>query len=230
MKTTKISALFGTALLGLTAGSVSAATVISSEDAYVKGSGSTGGDSAADNMNLKWVNNDANLTRKGYVQFNTSTLESAFDTASLTFTVKSFSNSGSSGFNLQLWGLNDTGSEGFDETTITSANAPGNSSDDTFNSEMTLLETLNISTNVDEGATLTFSAASLKTFLEADTNDIAVFGLVLNGNANDDQPRLYTKEAVDLADRPTLVTTVIPEPSSIMLGAIGALALLRRRK
>ena len=94
-------------------------------------------------------------------------------------------------------------------------------------SQVTSLGTLD---NVSAGDTATLSNPALLTFLQGDTNDIVTLVLVRTSSGGSGNSVFLPSTTGNIAERPQLTFTVIPEPSTALLGGFGVVLLLRRRR
>ncbi|MFA5204239.1 MAG: DNRLRE domain-containing protein [Lentisphaeria bacterium] len=180
----------------------------------------------ADNGYLSVVTYNSNWSRKTYLRFDTAGLTGTVQTASLRL---DFVNVGSA-TTLNVYGLNDSASgQNWGESAITWNNAPGNDTSSSTGMDAgstTLLGSFAVNGN----GFANLSAASLATFLNADTDHLVTFILVPTAGVN---VQAYSKDVTvaTSAMYPTLSGTV-PEPASalILLAGAGSLALGRRRR
>jgi hypothetical protein len=81
------------------------------------------------------------------------------------------------------------------------------------------------------GLNTTEASADLDNFLAADTDGLVTFIVNLEEVANDSEDFFFdTKEATDGIAPSLFLPNAVPEPSTALLGALGFLGLLRRRR
>lgn len=190
------------------------------DDAYVDyDNGSTNYGASATLNVISW--NTANFdVKKSYLQFDLSGIP---DTATITSAVLSlYSVPGSPPFApypkaVYAHHLDDT----WDESTLTFYNRPYMMSETTSN--WTLADTD------------TWNSWDVTAWAQADNHagdDVLTIGLAENGTYGQTGVYFYfaSKEHGNVALRPSLVMDVVPEPAGLSLLAMGALALLRRRR
>lgn len=114
------------------------------------------------------------------------------------------------------------------ESTLTWSNSgysygSGQSLNDATNfSDLVNLGTLTGVTQSDQGGSVNFSSAALDSFLNSDSNNITTF-LVRNINGTGSFNGFYAREHSS-SNGATL--TVIPEPSSVLLAALGLITVI----
>ncbi|MFN4806600.1 MAG: PEP-CTERM sorting domain-containing protein, partial [Akkermansiaceae bacterium] len=82
---------------------------------------------------------------------------------------------------------------------------------------------------VASGNTLSLSNAALLNFLNADTDGKVTF-IIGAPKVSGDPAFFFASEEHATLAAPTLNFTAVPEPSAALLGGLGFLALLRRRR
>ncbi len=187
-------------------------------------------------------------TRKGYIRFDVSSLNFTVTTATLSLEAHVIGLNAGTTRTINVYGLIDGANDGWDSASMNWANAPANvtTSGSDFTAAATLLGIFTLVANddntpntADPGPTFDFSSAVLTSFINADTNGLVTIMLSADntGIPNDDGKNAAfatentTINGTDPAvfrSAPTL--TLIPEPSSALLGGLGALLLLRRRR
>jgi hypothetical protein len=219
----------------LLAGSSSALTLTPVADTYVQ-INSTANNSAATQMLVKNQNNNQN-ERISFLRFDGAGLTGGdVDTASLDLKIVSFSNKAN--MTLQLFGIIDGGfNEAFDATTLTYTNSgyttaaePDNNVIDGLLFDGAPLATFSLLNTANIGDAISFSSASLVSFLNANSNaDIA---FLITTSTLHDQVLLGLGTSENAGNGPQLNYTVVPEPSSMTLAFLGGLGLfaLRRRQ
>ncbi len=229
MNANKISTLLGSAFLASSAYS-HAASVFATHDTFVKRDEKTLDAGSQESVLLKTQNGLTN-TRIAFLGFDLSTVTQPVTAVSLDLHVFSIDST----LNYNLYGIPEgNADESFDESTfnfngsdvVGGGGNPDNSLDE---SKLTLLTTFTLTTSQEE-TRISLSDANLLAFIQADTNDRVSF--VINSSSFDNAVVAIASSETTVVGRsgPSLEITTVPEPSSLMLGAIGALALLRRRK
>lgn len=249
--------LFGCCLALLGTASPSAAAIITTDDGngadtYVERGAGTSNFGTSPNLTVKrgTADNSSN-NRQGFIRFDLSSVSPGtgspgndIESAILQLTVQTFSNAtGTAMFNIYGY-LNGQGSENFGETTLTRNTAAGIiDSATSINTALPIwanggnpLAQLTL-TNGDAGKTFDISTPELLAFLNADTNNLVTFVVtrLTTGNSTTDNALnsgFAAREHETLAP-PTLVLTMIPEPSSVGLGILlagGVAATVWRRR
>ena len=120
-------------VLGLGSVAAQAATIPLAADAYVRsGAGNVGVNfGTATDINVKAGDEsvDANITRKGYLRFDKSSLTGPVNSSVLTLTIQNnqVNDTGLAGAVFHVYGVNNgVTNENFGETTINYTNAPAN--------------------------------------------------------------------------------------------------------
>ncbi|MEM6331887.1 MAG: DNRLRE domain-containing protein [Planctomycetota bacterium] len=210
-------------------------------DAYVgHGNDNNVNYGAATTLNTtRWINNFLGNSDKTWIRFDLNgatpgTITDAEFSLALADETARFGI-----FDFEVYGLNEgvsgeapAGSGGWDEATITGANAPGNVVTSTFEvdaAETTLLGTFTKPVfNPQAGETVGITAgpgSDLVNFLNADTNGVVT--LIVVRTTEDNRPNLFASKENGAIDGPSLSLTV-PEPGSLSLAALGGAMLLRR--
>lgn len=223
--------------------------VVAEADSHVQG------DTAAvtnfGNLSLNEIKGGGSTAsrRKFYIRFSTNDITDDATAVALTLNVERIG--GAIPHTLRLYGLidgyaggnnfngatnggetvNDLG-ESWGELALTCENAPGEdgSSFSMASTAMhggTFLQTLAVA---GDATTITFDAAALTSFINADTNGIVTF-IVTDETAESQSSRFYSREHTpgNDADAPRLSVSVVPEPASMGLLTVGALIVLARR-
>ncbi|MDA3875326.1 MAG: PEP-CTERM sorting domain-containing protein [Kiritimatiellae bacterium] len=177
--------------------------------------------------------------RLGFFRFNISTYTGGSSSGSY-FTLKPLEQVSSTPQSFEIYGIVDGGaSENFIETGTGSQTwnnsgygyGSGETLSDSANfADLVNLGTLSGVTNEDEGTSVHFSSAALDDFLNNDGNNIVTF-LVYNTTGTGSFNGFESKETSGIDTGSTL--TVVPEPSSVVLVALGlvaALGLARKRR
>ena len=225
-----------TAAAVLTAPTSSAAVLdaVVSDDAWVQADGQRFND------NRLRVRDDASPgnVRKSFIEFTLPALPAGEVINSATFSV--FDLETESGKNLgvsnerivQVFGVTDESVEGFDEATVTYANAPGNAADGSSAAPAatTLLGTLDIGASQTANQARSLSNAALADFLSSDTNGTVTFALVSTDNNGMSTISFGSSENATISGPALSVVTVVPEPATTSLLAAGGLLALRRRR
>ncbi|MFW6163028.1 MAG: DUF7594 domain-containing protein [Planctomycetota bacterium] len=208
--------------------------VTPSEDSYVRlgQSGTNFGD--ADQVVVK-DSGGGGTTRKGYLQYDLSTVNTPLADAMLALTV-SMNNSGGgnpapSNFLVQVFGLNDgLPAEGWDEDTIDWDNAPANASANNFTADATFLGEFEVTDQDDVGSLVTFSNQQLLDFVDADTDGLLTLMLRREGGNSSNNLGFASTEHDLLQPVSLVLAPNIPEPTTLALLGLGALGLWRRRR
>lgn len=218
--TTAIALLMAAA----TAPGATAAIISSNADTYVKsGSNATTNYGSEEDLELRSSDTSSgDNRRKIYLQFDLSAYTD-ITAASLTLTLD-VALGGSRSF--VLYGLNTDTS--WAEGTINWNNAPANdtTSGTAFTAGATQLATLSASSGATGQLTFTFDTDAV-TFLNNDTD--GVITLMLTKLSNGGLDYFQSKETPD-GTAPFLTITAAPEPGSLVLIGLGALAMARRRR
>jgi hypothetical protein len=170
-----------------------------------------------------------------YVRFDLSGYTpGSFTTATLDLTSAALVDSPAIGNTFYVWGLrNSQNGDGWGENTITYNNAPGltiGGGVATLDIDTTTKADLLFTTiQVANGGTISMTNAGLLSFLNADTDGKVTFIIGAPAALGDPSFLFASEEHATLA-APTLNFTVVPEPSTALLGGLGLLALLRRRR
>lgn len=212
--------------LSLAAESASAAVIVSTDDFSVRRNTGTATVQASPLHPKLNTTTNMSFDRFGIIRFDSADFGSTVTAATFQITASSNASDyaiGSATFT--LWGVIDGDAQ--DEAVTTAGYLPNalgalfdNSADMVDSSQLVNLGSFSAST----GETVNFNPASLLTFIQADTNDIVTFAITRN-TQNDLNSVLLDNTSLT---PPTL--TIIPEPSAVMLGGIGMLSLLRRRR
>ena len=234
------------ALLPLLATASHGATIVTNADSFIqRGNGSDtlantnfGGD---DGLIVK--NSGATTdTRKIYLLFDLSTITSTITTASIDLTL--LTNSGTSTKTLSFdfantltYTFNEIDTVENMNTGIDWVNAPNNGSGNALTGNTTYLSGQSIASSVASGTILSYGNAALVNYLndEIDNGDQQALIIIrrTDGSSSDNLV-FYSRNngAVDGTTiiAPTLNFTVVPEPSALLLSALGSLALLRRKR
>jgi len=215
-----------------------AATIITDADAHVW-KGATDNTNYGSSTQLQVQDFSSTSSLLAYVRFDLSGYTpGSFTTATLDLTSATTVGSPAIGKSFYVWGLRDSqNADGWVENTITYNNAPGLDGVVSGDGEVATLDVdttnkadLLFTTNmVASGNTLSLSNAALLNFLNADTDGKVTF--IIGAPMVSSNPAFFiaSEEHATLA-APTLNFTAVPEPSAALLGGLGFLALLRRRR
>jgi len=216
----------------------SATAVITDADAHVW-KGATDNTNYGSSTQLQVQDFSSTSSLLAYVRFDLSGYTpGSFTTATLDLTSATTVGSLAIGKSFYVWGLRDSqNADGWVENTITYNNAPGLDGVVSGDGEVATLDVdttnkadLLFTTNmVASGNTLSLSNAALLNFLNADTDGKVTF--IIGAPMVSSNPAFFiaSEEHATLA-APTLNFTAVPEPSAALLGGLGFLALLRRRR
>lgn len=217
-------------------------------DAHIQTGNATNRDSNFGNSTQGAVKFDGTGTystnttnRKGYIRFDISTFTlAASPNVTLKLSTLGWSGSGT----LQVYGLNDgnigenwiegdggTGDSPVGEIDWNNAPANGGASatSNTFEAaQSTLLGSFTQGSSAD-GTQISFSSAALNNFLQADNNGMVTLMFLRTTSSGSINTGWANKEHATLT-APTLQFDTIPEPSVALLGGLGVLGLLRRRR
>lgn len=179
------------------------------------------------------VQGTSELFRKGYLRFDLSEVAFPIEDAFLQLTT----DNDSSAIDFNVYGLNDLhAGESWGETTITYANAPANTSvaenSNGITSDAALLGTFS---GAPLGAIAEFSSADFINFLLQDTDGLVTL-IITRADPPDPVyggPIDYfrSKDYGNGEYAPQLLLSLqVPEPATLSLLGLGALALVRRRR
>lgn len=225
----------GLAVLGLAAfSSASAATVVASDDAHIRGGtfentnfGSTGG------LLLK-SNATIDFRRKVFVKFDVSAFSNFSNSM---FSLFSADNNGD--FDIEVYAMDDAQGDGWDESTITWANAPAfnQSIDDTAGG--TLIGSYTVNDTDPVGTEYKVQGAALDNFLNnaRGADGLVTFIIITTNTTNPFGMAFGSQNNGNAALRPVLnfdsnTVAPIPLPAAVWLFGAGAAGLgaLRRSK
>lgn len=97
-------------------------------------------------------------------------------------------------------------------------------------SAATLLQSVTLGADTTGGSTLTFNSAAVNSFVAADTNNVLSFIVSLvQPTSTGNTPAFESDDAVAPGVAPTL-TTVVPEPATASLLALGGIFLFGKRR
>ena len=215
-----------------------AATVIASDDSFIQ-LGNAGTNYGSDDALLVKDSDGGNTTRKTYLLFDLSSITSSLATASLDLTVL-LNNSGSGATTTPSVKTMDVFTADtlphFGENTLTWNNAPNNNTSNGFSNTTNLVNNQSIPAIL-TGNTVSFSNQAILDYLNdeiANGDSMALFLLRRDGDNSGHNLSFYSKDNAGVDGTtiiaPTLNYTLVPEPSAALLSALGALALLRRKR
>jgi hypothetical protein len=191
------------------------------------------------NINIKAAVSGQTNARTGFFKFDTSTASSAIDgsaaifkvtntTASTTlFRVRVYAlNSGVSGYD---WLESDSSSGAGDGITWNNSPAFSDSSATNFldTAKVTEIGTFDITDGTAIGANFQVPLSNWSEFVQAD-GTLTLISVVYGQSSASPTMTLGSSEHNNAAYRPTL--TFVPEPSTLMLSALGVIPLLRRKR
>jgi hypothetical protein len=191
-----------------------AATIITDADAQVW-KGDNGNTNYATTTDLHVQDYSSTSSLLAYVRFDLSGYTpGSFTTATLDLTSAALVDSPAIGNTFYVWGLrNSQNGDGWGENIDTTTKA----------------DLLFTTIQVANGGTISMTNAGLLSFLNADTDGKVTFIIGAPAALGDPSFLFASEEHATLA-APTLNFTVVPEPSTALLGGLGLLALLRRRR
>jgi hypothetical protein len=224
-------------------------------DVVVRRSSATENDGFLRIKNQSGNAENSNNDRVGLIKFDLSGLTESITAAIVRLELPrgastgQASNTFDAGETLYLYGIPDLAAdENFNEGTVTFANSPymtgtgsvtdprpvtdltGNNVNDDL---ATLLDTFTFAVQSDAGDLVDFRGTALRSFLQADTNDIATFILTVSQSNATKTPVFNSDTGTGATGlKPTLLTNAdVPEPvTTTMVALAGAcLYMLRRR-
>lgn len=222
-------------------------SIAATNDAYVRsGTGANVAHGATDSGNLVVKSTGTDTSRKSYVQFDIAGLAGRIQDAAidLQVNINNGNPSGSTGpaqFTLEVFGLNDGAGEGWNESTLTFNNAPGNAAGNGVNAGLTtFLGSINIPA-INPALTtdpilisfadiMASSPDALVNFLNADTDGLVTFILRRTSDSGSFNLGFFSSEATGGAGPVLRVNIAVPEPATALLGVIGLVVLARRRR
>ncbi len=211
-----------------------AATIITDADAKVW-KGTNGNTNYGTTTDLHAQDFSSTSSLLAYVRFDLSGYTpGSFTTATLDLTSASTVGSLAIGNTFSVYGLkNSQNGDGWGENTITYNNAPGLTigvtNVATLDVDTTMADLLFTANQVANGVTISMTNANLLNFLNADTDGKVTFIIGAPRVSGDPGFFFGSKEHTTLA-APTLNFTAVPEPRAALLGGLGLLMLLRRKR
>ena len=198
---------------------------------------------------------NSNNDRVGLIKFDLSGLSDPITAAIVRLELPRGASTGQAantfdaGETLYLYGIPDLAAdENFNEGTVTFANSPyttgtGSVSDprpvtdltgNNVNDDLvTLLDTFTFAVQSDAGDLVDFRGMALRSFLQADTNDIATFILTVSQSNATKTPVFNSDTGTGATGlKPTLLTNAdVPEPATVTIVLLAGvcLCMLRRR-
>ena len=222
------------------------ATIVTSADSFIQrgtGTDATAQTNFGDDATLVVKNaGTGSTTRKAYLLFDLSTITTTIATASIDLTL--LVNSGTttktidfSFANTLTNTFNEIDTVANSNSGIDWVNAPNNGSGNALTGNTTYLNNQNIASSVAGGTILSYGNAALVNYLNDEItngNDEALIIIRRTDNSPGDNLTFYSKDngAVNGTTiiAPTLNFTTVPEPSALLLCALGGLAFLRRKR
>lgn len=227
------------AALALSFGTVQAATVSASADAYVQSNGSLDPNAAnrnfgaADGIAIKSDTAVFGQSRKGYIRFGLSQFANSVTNVQLELAFNALArdptlpNANPSTYS--VFGLNDgSPGEDWDELELTWNNAPGNNTgsvNGVLSSEAQNLGTFSFNPlAATAGDSILFSTDELTSFINADTNDLAT--LIITRNDINFSIEAFGSRESAAGFAPQLSAVPIPAALPLLLSGLGLVGLM----
>ena len=170
--------------------------------------------------------------RKGYFRFDISAFAGPIESVSFELAYSSMtSDYGADPSTYYVYGLSDGhAGEDWGELDITWNNAPGNdksSKSGVLSSQAMLLGTYDVQfSTISAGDKVTFSSDALLDFVNADTDSLVT--LIVGRQQQNTRIELFASKENASFEAPAL--SIVPEPATMSVLALGGLAMLRRRR
>ncbi len=208
-----------------------AVTLVSSQATYVQ-SGSFAAQNFGSDANLLVKNYGTNgdWTRKTYIAFDLSTINSSDTSSALNLRTAGYLGTYSGG--LHTFNVYGSAGSSWSESGTTFNNAPGNAGSTfaTLSAPMSLLGTFTISSAQVASSAISFSSSQLQTLVNSNLGGSITLGIArqtVESTGNTIVHRFVSDEG---ADGPSLDVAPVPEPATMAVLAIGLLAIRRRTR
>lgn len=222
---------------------VEAATINPEADSYIDGDSKTANFGTSVQLRAKY--DPTTFTRKSYIRYDLSalTFDHTTQLQAATLNLNFFNTGAGAGgttitWEFEVFGLSDgDAGENWGEGTIDWSNAPANDPTGTSNNILSNAPSLGTFSFLGRTAVVAFTGTggtAVRDFVAASSGDDLVTFIVRRNTIQPDGGNSYVHAASSREHTtepiPSLDLTPVPEPSTLALGILGVLGLVRRKK